>query len=87
MMNPTDDVNATFTRVAYELHHQYVLGFSPEKLDGKVHAIDVRVADSTMIVRARQSYLATRREPAAPKPAQRAKAGPPQGATLRPSDR
>ena len=49
MINPTDDVNATFTRVAYELHHQYVLGFSPEKLDGKVHAINVRVADSTMI--------------------------------------
>ena len=42
MMKPTDDVNATFTR-AYELHNQHVLGFSPEKLDGKVHAIDVRV--------------------------------------------
>ena len=85
MMNPTDDVNATFTRVAYELHHQYVLGFSPEKLDGKVHAIDVRVADSTMIVRARQSYLATRR-PALSERSE-SKGEPPQGSTPRPPDR
>jgi Ca-activated chloride channel family protein len=61
VLNPTDDVNATFTRVAYELHHQYVLGFSPEKLDGRIHNLDVRVADPTMTVRARQNYLATRR--------------------------
>ena len=31
----TADLNETFTRVAQELHSQYVLGFSPEALDGK----------------------------------------------------
>lgn len=61
VLNANDDVNATFTRVAYELHHQYVLGFSPEKFDGRIHNIDVRVTDATMTVRARQNYLAPRK--------------------------
>jgi Ca-activated chloride channel homolog len=54
----TADLNTTFTRVAQELHSQYVLGFSPETLDGKVHRLDVRVKKSGMSARARKTYLA-----------------------------
>lgn len=54
----TADLGETFTRVAEELHSQYVLGFSPETPDGKVHKLDVRVKKSGMSARARKSYLA-----------------------------
>ncbi len=52
------DLNETFTRVAQELHSQYVLGFSPETLDGKIHKLDVRVKKAGMTARARKSYVA-----------------------------
>jgi Ca-activated chloride channel family protein len=52
------DLNETFTRVAQELHSQYVLGFSPESLDGKIHKLDVRVKKAGMTARARKTYLA-----------------------------
>jgi hypothetical protein len=35
-----------------------VLGFSPEKLDGKVHKLEVRVKRPGMMARARKSYMA-----------------------------
>ena len=54
----TADLGETFTRVAQELHSQYVLGFSPETLDGKVHKLEVRVKKAGMTARARKSYLA-----------------------------
>ena len=54
----TADLNETFTRVAQELHSQYVLGFSPETLDGKVHKLDVRVKRPGMTTRARKTYTA-----------------------------
>jgi Ca-activated chloride channel homolog len=57
-LKKTDELGATFTRVAQELHSQYVLGFSPEKLDGKVHKLDVRVKRAGMTARARKSYVA-----------------------------
>jgi VWFA-related protein len=53
----TADLNATFTRVADELHRQYVLGIDAE-LDGTVHALDVRVKVPGMTARSRKSYLA-----------------------------
>ena len=53
-----DDLGPTFTRVAQELHSQYVLGFSPAVLDGKPHKLEVRVKRSGMTVRGRKSYLA-----------------------------
>ena len=53
-----DDLGPTFTRVALELHSQYVLGFSPATLDGKVHKLDVKVKRAGMTVRGRRSYLA-----------------------------
>lgn len=57
-LRETDDLNAAFTRVAQDLHQQYVLGFTPQQLDGKVHRLEVRVKTSGMKVRARRSYLA-----------------------------
>jgi VWFA-related protein len=59
-LTSTADLSATFTRVADELHHQYALGFTPTGLDGKMHALQVHVAGSGAVVRARRSYLAAR---------------------------
>ena len=39
-LKSTDDLDSTFKLVADELHHQYVLGFSPSALDGKMHTAD-----------------------------------------------
>lgn len=55
-----DDVNATFTQVATELHQQYLLGFTPQLADGRVHELTVRVKQPRLQVRARRSYLATK---------------------------
>jgi VWFA-related protein len=54
----TSDLAGTFSRVADELHRQYALGFTPDKLDGKMHTIEVRVSGDGMTARARRSYLA-----------------------------
>ncbi|HXI31583.1 MAG TPA: VWA domain-containing protein [Vicinamibacterales bacterium] len=51
---------STFARVADELHHQYALGFAPEKLDGKMHEIAVKASKPELTVRARKRYLASR---------------------------
>ncbi len=53
------DLAPTFTRVAQELHSQYVLGFTPALLDGKVHRLIVRTKRPGMVVRARRSYVAS----------------------------
>jgi Ca-activated chloride channel homolog len=55
-----DELSATFQRVADELHRQYLLGFQPQKLDGKMHKLDVKVKKSGMKVRARKEYFAER---------------------------
>jgi len=54
------DLNATFTRVAEELHRQYVLGFTPQLFDNKLHKLDVKVTQAQMVARARTSYMATK---------------------------
>jgi VWFA-related protein len=54
-----DEVGATFTRISDELHYLYLLGFVPEKRDGRTHELIVKVADETMRVRARRNYLAS----------------------------
>jgi Ca-activated chloride channel homolog len=56
----TSDLAPTFTRVAQELHSQYVLGFTPMQLDGRVHKLTVRMKQPGMTARARRSYLAAR---------------------------
>ena len=52
------DLGAAFARVADELHSQYLIGFAPPKRDGKVHDINVRVAQPGLKIRARKSYVA-----------------------------
>jgi Ca-activated chloride channel homolog len=54
------DLASTFTRVADELHRQYVIGFTPQNLDNRVHLLDVRVKVDGMTARARKSYLAAK---------------------------
>ena len=53
------DLSSTFTRVAQELHSQYVIGFTPESMDGKLHALQMRVKRPGMTARARKSYIAS----------------------------
>jgi VWFA-related protein len=53
------ELNSIATQIALELHSQYVLGFTPEKLDNKVHKIEVRVKKHGFNARARRSYLAS----------------------------
>jgi len=57
-LKKTADLAPTFTRVAQELHAQYVMGFTPMQLDGKVHRLSVRVKKPGMTARARRSYVA-----------------------------
>jgi Ca-activated chloride channel family protein len=59
----TADLAPTFTRVAQELRSQYLIGFAPSALDGKVHKLEVRVDKPGMTVRARKSYLAAPDKP------------------------
>lgn len=58
VLTPANDVNSLFTAIMNELHYLYLLGFTPQTADGKVHEIVVRVNDRKLIVRARQHYLA-----------------------------
>jgi len=57
-LKQTGDLGPTFTRVAQELHSQYVLGFEAPQLDGKVHKLTVKMKDVGMTARARRSYVA-----------------------------
>jgi len=59
------ELNTVFTRIALELHSQYVLGFSPAVFDGKVHKLTVNVKRPGLKARARKSYVAIADVPAA----------------------
>jgi Ca-activated chloride channel family protein len=52
------DLAPTFTKVAQELHSQYVIGFTPTLLDNKVHKLMVKLKQPGMTAQARRSYLA-----------------------------
>ncbi len=64
-LTKTSELSSTFTRVAQELHSQYLLAFTPAMLDGKIHKLSVRVKKPGMNARARRSYLAGTDKPAA----------------------
>lgn len=49
-----------FRSVADELHRQYLIGFEPQKLDDKMHKLEVRVKKPGAKVRARKEYQATK---------------------------
>jgi Ca-activated chloride channel homolog len=57
-LTKTADLAPTFTKVAQELHSQYVIGFAPTQLDNKVHKLAVKMKQAGMTARARRSYLA-----------------------------
>ena len=57
-LTSTEDLAATFARVADELHQQYLLAFTPEQLDGQVHELEVKVKNPNFTARARQNYVA-----------------------------
>ena len=57
-LKETDELGPTFTRVAQELHSQYVLGFAPTTRDGRLHSLEVRLRRLGMTSRARRSYIA-----------------------------
>jgi VWFA-related protein len=57
-LHSNDDLGAIFERLADELHHQYLLGFTIAKADGRSHVLDVRPRDPNLTVRARRGYLA-----------------------------
>lgn len=57
-LQKTADLAPTFTKVAQELHSQYVIGFAPTQLDNKVHKLTVKMKQPGMTARARRSYLA-----------------------------
>jgi Ca-activated chloride channel family protein len=59
----TVELAPTFSRVAQELRSQYLIGFAPAALDGKVHKLEVKVTKPGMTVRARRSYLAAPDKP------------------------
>ena len=61
LLEKEDELGPTFTRVAQELHSQYVLGFSPTLLDGKVHKLEVKLKKPGMTPRARKSYVASQK--------------------------
>ena len=58
-LRKTDELSPTFTRVAQELHSQYVLGFEAQQLDGRIHKLAVKMKQPGMTARARRSYLAS----------------------------
>jgi len=57
-IRPNQDLGAAFARVADELHSQYLLGFAPPRKDGKVHEIEVKLAQKGLKARARKTYTA-----------------------------
>lgn len=61
-LKKTADLAPTFTRVAQELHSQYVLGFEAKQLDGRVHKLSVRMKQPGMTARARRSYVAAKKD-------------------------
>ena len=58
LVGKDDDLGATFAQVVEELHHQYLIGFTTDLLDGKSHSLRVKTTRDGAKVRARQSYVA-----------------------------
>jgi Ca-activated chloride channel homolog len=58
-LKETSDLGPTFTRVAQELHSQYLMGFTPDVMDGKTHKLVVRVKQLGVTARARKTYVAS----------------------------
>ncbi|HMF95490.1 MAG TPA: hypothetical protein VKE96_14415, partial [Vicinamibacterales bacterium] len=57
-LKKTSELAPTFTKIAQELHSQYVIGFTPTQLDNRVHKLAVKMKQPGMTARARRSYMA-----------------------------
>ena len=57
-LKKSSELASTFTKVALELHSQYVIGFAPAQLDNRVHKLAVKMKQPGMTARARRSYVA-----------------------------
>jgi len=65
VVQSTADIAAASARIADELNHQYVVGYTPPHgADGKFHSIRVRANGADYRVRARRGYVA---EPGVPR--------------------
>jgi len=53
-----DNVERAFRKLSDELRYKYLLGFTPDKLDGKFHSIRLRVTRPDARVVARTGYIA-----------------------------
>jgi VWFA-related protein len=58
VLAPKEETNRLFTTILNELHYVYLLGFTPQTPDGKVHELAVKVKDPKLVIRARQRYVA-----------------------------
>ena len=54
------DMGMTFAKVADELRRQYLIGFTPSKLDDKMHKLEVKAKRPGLKVRARKEYYAAK---------------------------
>jgi Ca-activated chloride channel family protein len=66
-LKKSSELASTFTKVAQELHSQYVIGFAPAQLDNRVHKLAVKMKQPGMTARARRSYLAAADKPSSSK--------------------
>jgi VWFA-related protein len=57
-LTSANNLSATFTRVADELHRQYSLAFTPQSFDGKTHRLEVKIRKPGLKARARKTYVA-----------------------------
>src|SRR5438876_6255971 len=57
-LTKASELATTFTKVAQELHSQYVIGFTPTQLDNRVHKLAVKMKQPGTTARARRSYVA-----------------------------
>jgi VWFA-related protein len=58
VLTPKEEMNRLFTTILNELHYLYLLGFTPQTPDGKVHDLNVKLKDPKLMIRARQHYVA-----------------------------
>ena len=62
VIRDSPDLAPATERIAEELNHQYMLGYTPSRpADGRYHRIQVRVKDRDLRVRARRGYVAAPR--------------------------
>ena len=58
IIRTTDELGPATERIAEELNHQYMIGYTPTtRADGKYHSVRVRVTNKAYIVRARRGVV------------------------------